>query len=52
MKKRWIIMMTILVIFCVIGVFTPETAGMWEREAGKLDLKLVRRFYKEYFSNW
>ena len=24
----------------------------WEREAGKLDLKLVRRFYKEYFSNW
>jgi len=33
MKKRWIIMMTILVIFCVIGVFTPETAGIWEPDA-------------------
>lgn len=26
-------MMTILVIFCVIGVFTPETAGIWEPDA-------------------
>ena len=25
--------MTILVIFCVIGVFTPETAGIWEPDA-------------------
>lgn len=33
MKKRWIIMMTILVIFCVIGVFTPENAGIWEPDA-------------------
>ena len=33
MKKRWIIMMTILVIFCLIGVFTPETAGIWEPDA-------------------
>ena len=24
----------------------------WEREAAKLDLKLVRKFYKYYFSNW
>ncbi len=33
MKKRWIIMMAILVIFCTIGVFTPETAGLWEPDA-------------------
>ena len=33
MKKRWIIMMTILVIFCVIGVFTTDTAGIWEPDA-------------------
>ena len=33
MKKRWIIMMTVLVIFCIIGVFTPETAGIWEPDA-------------------
>jgi ammonium transporter len=26
-------MMTILVIFCVIGVFTPENAGIWEPDA-------------------
>ena len=24
----------------------------WELEAAKLDLKLVRKFYKNYFSNW
>jgi len=26
-------MMTILVIFCIIGVLTPETAGIWEPDA-------------------
>ncbi len=26
-------MMTVLVIFCIIGVFTPETAGIWEPDA-------------------
>ena len=26
-------MMAVLVIFCVIGVFTPETAGLWEPDA-------------------
>jgi len=30
MKKRWIIMMTLMVIISLIGVFTPETAGVWE----------------------
>jgi hypothetical protein len=24
----------------------------WEKEADTLDLKLVRRFYRKYFSNW
>jgi len=33
MKKRWVIMMAVLVIFCIIGVFTPETAGLWEPDA-------------------
>ncbi|WP_321424133.1 ammonium transporter [uncultured Bacteroides sp.] len=36
MKKRWIIMMAVLVIFCIIGVFTPETAGLWEPD-GKVN---------------
>ena len=30
MKKRWIIMMTLMVIISVFGVVTPETAGVWE----------------------
>ncbi len=32
MKKRWIILMSVLVIFSVIGLFTPETAGLWETD--------------------
>lgn len=30
MKKRWIIMMALIVIISLIGVFTPETPGIWE----------------------
>ena len=29
MKKRWIIMMAIIVIISLIGVFTPETSELW-----------------------
>jgi len=29
MKKRWIIMMSILVIISIIGLFMPETPGLW-----------------------
>lgn len=30
MKKRWIILMTLIVIISLIGVLTPETPGLWE----------------------
>ncbi len=30
MKKRWIIMMSLMVIIALIGVFMPETADIWE----------------------
>lgn len=30
MEKRWIILMSIMVIISLIGVFMPETAGIWE----------------------
>lgn len=36
MKKRWIILMTIMVIISLIGVFMPETPGIWEAD-GKMD---------------
>lgn len=30
MKKRWIILMTLIVIISLIGVLIPETPGLWE----------------------
>ncbi|WP_071145350.1 ammonium transporter [Bacteroides ihuae] len=33
MKKRWIILMTLMVIISIIGVFTPESADLWEPDA-------------------
>lgn len=30
MKKRWIIMMTLIVIISILGLSTPETTGIWE----------------------
>jgi len=30
MKKRWIILMAIMVIISIIGVCTPETTNLWE----------------------
>nr|WP_320059375.1 ammonium transporter [uncultured Bacteroides sp.] len=33
MKKRWIILMSLMVIISIIGVFTPESADLWEPDA-------------------
>jgi Amt family ammonium transporter len=33
MKKRWIILMAIIVVISLIGVFLPETPGIWESDA-------------------
>ena len=30
MKKRWIILMAIIVVISLLGVFLPETPGIWE----------------------
>lgn len=30
MKKKWIVMMAVIVVISVIGVLTPEKAGLWE----------------------
>lgn len=30
MKKRWIILMTLIVIISLIGVLMPENPGLWE----------------------
>ena len=41
MKKRWIIMMTILVIISFIGVFSPETPGIWDIDLEAEGIKLA-----------
>lgn len=33
MKKRWIILMAIIVVISLLGVFLPETPGIWEPDA-------------------
>ncbi|WP_321330868.1 ammonium transporter [uncultured Bacteroides sp.] len=33
MKKRWIILMALMVIISIIGLFTPETPGLWTPDA-------------------
>lgn len=33
MKKRWIILMAIIVVISLLGVFLPETPGIWVPDA-------------------
>ena len=32
MKKRWIILMSIVIVLGLIGVFMPEQPGLWEAD--------------------
>ncbi|WP_321480917.1 ammonium transporter [uncultured Bacteroides sp.] len=33
MKKRWIILMSLMIIISIVGVFTPESSDLWQPDA-------------------